>query len=387
LPDLAHARTGGNGDHHLFRVGPEWEVRKRLLDAKGLPGIDVIGRGGYVAVEPSIHPRTGREYVWLNLGQPPYLGRGDLDGIPEAPEWLQTRLRDAGLLSPAVEVRDRQGASRAASRHPAGSVEWLIEEMIERFPVPAVGTRNGFMVQVLNSLHGRGYDDGTVEAVTLAWWAHWHRQGTARTMPSRTEVRKNLESLKRRYDRQDFAYVTTAADHLGGCLSVELRDWPGDLLGSEVSALEDWGRRLGLATGPAGPLSGECHTPLRSGPLCRPGTHDAAFVEAWVRRVVYQVVRGEATITATNGQLMEIARGLGASIRSPQQLERLKLRYITRAGKPAERFELLRVVQSGWKDLGRPQEPGTPSIYLPTGILLLLPSEVRRAFLASGSAA
>jgi hypothetical protein len=75
----------------------------------------------------------------------------------------------------------------------------------------------------------------------------------------------------------------------------------------------------------------------------------------------------------TNDQLCEIAsRRLPGCKWSPQQLERLKCKYITRQsmGRPASRFELLKEVRKGERRRG--QQVGLPSRYEPTGVLLLL---------------
>jgi hypothetical protein len=102
------------------------------------------------------------------------------------------------------------------------------------------------------------------------------------------------------------------------------------------------------------------------------------FVEALVTHLLHDrrhhPAHSRQGLTAvTNGQLREIAsRRLPGCSWSPQQLERLKCKYITREsmGRPATRFELLREVRKG--DRVRGQRVGLPSRYEPTGILLLL---------------
>lgn len=58
LPETLTARTGGDGWHLLFRYHgkPGGKVR-------GVPGVDVKTRKGYIVAAPSIHPSGGR-YEW-----------------------------------------------------------------------------------------------------------------------------------------------------------------------------------------------------------------------------------------------------------------------------------------------------------------------------------
>ncbi len=58
------AATGSGGDHFFFEA-PLGIVIRNSSDKLG-PGIDVRGRGGYVILAPSIHPKTGHAYAWVN---------------------------------------------------------------------------------------------------------------------------------------------------------------------------------------------------------------------------------------------------------------------------------------------------------------------------------
>jgi hypothetical protein len=57
IPDTIEQVTGSGGKHLLFQL-PDFPVR----NSAGLvaPGIDVRGAGGYIVVEPSLHPDTQR---------------------------------------------------------------------------------------------------------------------------------------------------------------------------------------------------------------------------------------------------------------------------------------------------------------------------------------
>lgn len=78
LPETLIAQTGGGGRHFFFKFPPGG-----LGNATGeLPsGLDIRGEGGQVAVSPSIHPDTGKEYAWQDY-EP-----GEIE-IAEAPTWL-----------------------------------------------------------------------------------------------------------------------------------------------------------------------------------------------------------------------------------------------------------------------------------------------------------
>ncbi len=62
IPPTMQVRTGGGGRHIYFRrpFGEKWGNT-----AKRLPGIDTRGDGGYVMMPPSVHPDTGRPWLWV----------------------------------------------------------------------------------------------------------------------------------------------------------------------------------------------------------------------------------------------------------------------------------------------------------------------------------
>ena len=76
LPDTVTQQTGGGGSHHFFAV-PDG-MRLKTCGK----GIDIKRLGGYVLVEPSLHP-SGSEYIFL-IEQSPFEGCP----IGPAPEWL-----------------------------------------------------------------------------------------------------------------------------------------------------------------------------------------------------------------------------------------------------------------------------------------------------------
>lgn len=73
---LSH--TGGGGTHHIYLEPPGGILNKAVIG----DGIDVQGLGSYIIAPPSIHPETGKPYLWDVVDGPE-------DIAPqEAPEWL-----------------------------------------------------------------------------------------------------------------------------------------------------------------------------------------------------------------------------------------------------------------------------------------------------------
>lgn len=64
LPRSAYVQTGsGPGSLHIYYGHPGVPVPNSA--GRLSLGVDVRGDGGYVVAPPSIHPRTGRPYVWV----------------------------------------------------------------------------------------------------------------------------------------------------------------------------------------------------------------------------------------------------------------------------------------------------------------------------------
>ena len=81
----------------------------------------------------------------------------------------------------------------------------------------------------------------------------------------------------------------------------------------------------------------------------------------------------EAILKMTHAQLREIIRSRHPRgqewRRDNKQIGRLKKRFITQEGRPAEKYELLRETRKG--------KPGIPSEYEPTGIEFFLQMAVK----------
>lgn len=66
LPPTPEALTGGGGRHIYLRYPKERTVPK----STPLPGIDIQSEGSQVVAPPSIHPETGRRYLWEESSRP-----------------------------------------------------------------------------------------------------------------------------------------------------------------------------------------------------------------------------------------------------------------------------------------------------------------------------
>lgn len=58
LPETPMVLTGGGGFHFYFRT------ERPLKNGAFAPGVEIKSKGGYVIAPPSIHPDTGKRYVW-----------------------------------------------------------------------------------------------------------------------------------------------------------------------------------------------------------------------------------------------------------------------------------------------------------------------------------
>jgi bifunctional DNA primase/polymerase-like protein/AAA domain-containing protein len=81
LPETVEAQTGGGGQHLVFAYPANGTEIRNCTRLCGMDGLDVRGEGGYIAVDPTIHP-SGKPYRWRE-------GRGPQERQPaELPDWL-----------------------------------------------------------------------------------------------------------------------------------------------------------------------------------------------------------------------------------------------------------------------------------------------------------
>jgi len=100
LPATLRARTPSGGVHLFYATGTDETVRSA---ARVLPGVDVRGRGGYVALPPGVRG----ERTWITEGPP--------DPVPPTPEML-TWLRAARGTRARVWTDGAEGAGTYESR-------------------------------------------------------------------------------------------------------------------------------------------------------------------------------------------------------------------------------------------------------------------------------
>lgn len=109
-PQVSTGRAGGG--RHVYFTG-DLELRRRIGFR---PHLDLLGRGGYVILPPSVHP-SGAEYRWVHGGPPSVL--------PGVPEWLHQAVLPPPRPSTPAPLPDTagHGYSRAALR---GELENLL---------------------------------------------------------------------------------------------------------------------------------------------------------------------------------------------------------------------------------------------------------------------
>lgn len=123
LPDTRQATSQRKARRHLYFSPPKnGTLIKRML--KVWPDLDILGDGGYVVAPPSIHPKTGKNYKWLNdLELEPFpndllkliqgVRQNGSGQAPPLPERIGEGRRDELLTSLAGSMR-RRGASEEA---------------------------------------------------------------------------------------------------------------------------------------------------------------------------------------------------------------------------------------------------------------------------------
>lgn len=108
---------------------------------------------------------------------------------------------------------------------------------------------------------------------------------------------------------------------------------------------------------------GNCPQEVR---LCS-GRQETAFVEAWLVHCVHKILNtDETTIKATDRQIRVIMQARAGIAIVDANYYRLKRKFISRPGKPATKFELLKEVVKGRRQEG--ELSGTPSEYELTGL-------------------
>jgi hypothetical protein len=342
LPTTAEALTGSGGKHYLFRYDPQLWIGDR---SGMLPGVDLKGEGGQFVVEPSIRPRTRREYVWLI--EPRRV-------IAEAPGWLLGKIAEL--------VGDRRALTGDAAPlvlDRSGPVGGLVAEVVQRFPVTAVGQRNAVMSKVIASLLGRSHDAELARQVVMGWYDHYKALGLIRTGRDEAE-RAAIANIWGTIREGKIRPARSGIDHRANIAKLELSEGQKDLIREGVSLGSD----LFIPKNPPPPCKSMTSSQERAARLCKT-PQEFAFVESFVAYLTDKVLnRGEATPKVIGEHIKQAVLDRHQIRIDDQQLDRLKRKYMRREGKPASRFELVVQITTGY--------PGTPSELELTGVLRLM---------------
>lgn len=92
LPDTLQQISGGGGRHYFFAMPPNETVRSVKL----LPGLETKGHHGFIVLEPSVHPESGKRYVFDAAAEIEH------QPILPAPEWLLDLIRRGGKQTQTV---------------------------------------------------------------------------------------------------------------------------------------------------------------------------------------------------------------------------------------------------------------------------------------------
>ncbi|WP_165063472.1 bifunctional DNA primase/polymerase [Paludisphaera rhizosphaerae] len=318
-PHTAMAETGNDGFHFLFRTNVQVPTQTGFR-----PGLDLRGESAKIVVAPSVHPDTGTVYRWISH---------PLDGIAIAPRWLQSWIVSE---STATSNTPASGGSPLVLNH-SGDVEALAADVIERFPVAQKGTRNAIMVKVLCSLLGRGQEAEVAAEVAIRWWQHFYDRGTIGTTPK--EAARTIEKSIKSIIKSGSLQRAVSRDHSAKVAEQSLSPQQSAALGLSDQEANTHSLHTGLTTS------------LRS-------DLDRWFAEALLLHSQYEISKEPTreAIPFTSNQLRDLVETRhGRKLKDPE-IERLKVKFVSRPDKPANRYELAEQTYTGSSYLRKPSE-------------------------------
>jgi hypothetical protein len=151
LPETARVATGGGGWHHYFGAGAvaSWDPG---------PGLELRASGRQVVAPPSIHPDTGREYVWITR-----------QSVAPLPAWLTVATATRG---PIIDGEQ---------------------------PLVPIGQRHHALVRFLGLLRSMGFGEAALVAFADVFLDHAVEVDEARCPLDRKRARVVARSIARRY--------------------------------------------------------------------------------------------------------------------------------------------------------------------------------------------
>jgi hypothetical protein len=285
LPFTAEVRTGSGGSHYYFSAESGVRVGNR---AGFRPGLDIRAEGGQVAAPPSVHPKTGQEYVWIvhpvegiapipacllneivreseiavaahapapfgkhrRTARKRRMAENDL----QSPQERTADLADRCHVPPALDAASGQPGPFPARTADDAETEASIADMIERFPIPGVGCRHNLMVRAVGSLVAEGYADETITATMMRWWQRFYRQGLTAT--DEDEMEQELaECLRATRGNPDFKRGQSAAEYEVAAARMALPQAMLDRLNALVADLQVTSERRAEAEMPSESVS------------------------------------------------------------------------------------------------------------------------------------
>jgi hypothetical protein len=394
LPATAEAKTGGGGRHLLFRYDPEAYSIPNSVGTKLGQGIDIRAERGYIVVSPSIHPITKLPYQWVTHPR---------QGIANAPTWLVQKVSggrsgtkkqesqredseqgsaDVGARSSVADGEKGQTASRTGNLRPTrpDERERLTSDIIAQYPLTDTGQRRNKMALAVASLIGRGQSDETVIAVVSAWYDHYYARGVINTGKAESH-RELLTCVRSTRNNRTFQVYGGESSHLDACARINLTDWQRQMIttgvviesSGEISLLLPRSERTAVPQC-APPTTGTEGSRIRvfGWKMCI-SPNEVAFVESLLVLAIYTLQeKAESCILFTWSQIRKIAHDRHPLFSRENKLSRLIEKYVTREGKPATCFELIRVIRKGEPSLRTAR--ATPTKGEIIGLACLLPS-------------
>ena len=389
LPKTAMSLT--NRGFQCFFTAP-FQVKSRPLDKHNYPGIDIKGRGGYVLVEPSIHP-SGHHYKW-NEGCRPEDGIAEATGefltaMPRHPDDDPgaNRRVDAGgpdegptkpRTTPTVSRR-KEGAVRSEGPQArptggrTGDPDAIATELNGISPIPGPRTREPIQYAAVLRLVGLGYSDDVIRLAIRAWVEHHIRLGrVASTIDTAMHECEGHLARVRGYSDFRVARICSKAEHRERCRRIRL---PEELDQSirDGTVLDQANTQEKGERGAASVSRGTLIRNLLS-------ERSKVFIEALCVLMIDEIQTGsydrDGTLVMTDAELVDVATDRHPEIAwdrddGNKQVRREKDRFVNRPdeGKEAETVALISELVKGRRV--RPGLAGTPSVYRPTRLLLL----------------